>query len=376
MSHEIHKVGVRKDKALAPRREPYWGAPLSDGKYLGYRKISDTRGSWIARMRDPDTERQVYKALGQDTTTFDYTAAVAAASKWFKAREQGISDEPLSVKQACEKYLENRRQVKGEACAQDNKKRFERTVYGSQLATVQLAKIRTPQITDWFSALKLSKASANRTLTALKAAMNYAVKKGLVDAEVMFKWRGEAVEPYPDADGRRTLYLDLEQRQALLAAATGAVRDLIAGVMLTGCRAGELTSALRSQFDHRTKCMEFNGKTGKRTVPLSPAAVTLFTRLTKLKLPAAHLFVRDDGKPWAHSDWDELVRDAAKRAELPEGVCLYTLRHSFVTAAIGSGMSILEVARLVGTSLQMVDQNYGHLVAADARKRLAALQMA
>lgn len=144
---------------------------------------------------------------------------------------------------------------------------------------------------------------------------------------------------------------------------------------LTGARAGELVSARRSAFDSRTGTITLSGKTGTRTVPLAPAAATLFTRLAKAKLPTAHLLTRDDGKPWGHSDWDELVREAAGRAKLPKGCCLYTLRHCWITEAISDGMSVLEVARLVGTSLTMVDRNYGHLVQSAARERLARLEI-
>jgi hypothetical protein len=38
-------------------------------------------------------------------------------------------------------------------------------------------------------------------------------------------------------------------------------------------------------------------------------------------------------------------------------------------------MSTLDVARLTGTSLAMIDAHYGHLVAAAARERLAAVRM-
>jgi len=98
--------------------------------------------------------------------------------------------------------------------------------------------------------------------------------------------------------------------------------------MYTGCRAGELTSARRSAFDSRTQTLSVTGKTGSRTIPLAPAAVDLFHRLSRDKLPSAYLLVRDDGKPWGHSDWDELVKRAAAAAGLPAKTCLYTLRHS------------------------------------------------
>ena len=83
------------------------------------------------------------------------------------------------------------------------------------------------------------------------------------------------------------------------------------------------------QYDSRTKSVGFGSKEHPRTVPLSAAAAVLFDRLVKDKLPYAYIFTRDNGHPWAHSDWDELIRDAAEKAGLPKGVCLYTLRHSF-----------------------------------------------
>jgi integrase len=267
---------------------------------------------------------------------------------------------------------------KSEACAHDAEKRFERTVYGKSFGEVKLAKIHEARVQEWRDGLGLSPGSTNRTLTALKAALYLAVRRRHVSASREIEWRN--VKPLPGGSKRRDLFLDLAQRRALLKAATGAVRDLIESVTLTGGRAGELVNATVSQFDARTKSMTFTGKTGSRTVPLSPAAVTLFERLAADKdgnaRPATdRLLMRDDGKPWAHSDWDELVREAATAAGMPAGTCLYTLRHSFITTALTKGLSTLDVARLVGTSVMMIEKHYGHLVASAARQRLAKVAM-
>ena len=146
-------------------------------------------------------------------------------------------------------------------------------------------------------------------------------------------------------------------------------------VICTGCRAGELTSARRSAFDARTATLNVTGKTGGRSIPLATSAVALFARLARDKLPTAFLLTRDDGKPWAHSDWDGLVKEAAATAGLPKETCLYTLRHSFITQALLDGMSTLEVAKMVGTSLAMIEKHYGHLVQTTARERLAKVQL-
>lgn len=39
----------------------------------------------------------------------------------------------------------------------------------------------------------------------------------------------------------------------------------------------------------------------------------------------------------------------------------YALRHTFATEALAAGVSIFELARLMGTSVAMIDARYGHL---------------
>lgn len=39
----------------------------------------------------------------------------------------------------------------------------------------------------------------------------------------------------------------------------------------------------------------------------------------------------------------------------------YDLRHTFATEALAARVSIFELARLMGTSVEMIDARYGHL---------------
>jgi integrase len=375
VSHKLELVSVRK--RLPARREPWWGAQISAHRHVGYRKISADKATWIARLRD-EAGVHKYKSLGPFIEgKFEYDHAKAAAEQWFKDHDAGITTtDVVTVADACRAYVKGLREDQRETTAHDADRRFVRTVYSHELGGRALTKLRTPHLKAWRNGLDLGKASANRTLTALKAALNLAVKNRQISPAAAIEWR--QVESYEDAGQRRTLYLDLKQRRALLDAAKNlgnGVRDLIEAATLTGGRAGELVNATVSQFDARTKSMTFTGKTGSRTVPLAPAAVALFKRLATDKKPGDRLLVRDDGNPWAHSDWDELVRAAATAASLPDGTCLYTLRHSFVTTALTSGLATLDVARLVGTSVMMIEKHYGHLVASAARERLAKVAM-
>jgi integrase len=370
---------------LSERREPHWSR-YATGRYIGFRKTGADTGTWLARHRAADGMRQI-QALGAFSPEFGFDEAVAAAVAWFRALDRGIRTDVETVTDVCRLYVEDRRQQKGPATATDYQRAFERSVYGgggkngtkhapNAIGEIPLRNFRRRDLLKWrddLVARGITRSTANRMRTRLIAALNFAVHERYVGTDAAMEWN--TVAPFKGVSKRRDLYLDLEQRRALLAAATGAVRDLIEAAVVTGARAGELISARRSQFDGRQQSITLTGKTGGRTVPLSPVAVALFERLANAKLPDALLLARDDGKPWKHSDWDELVRAAAAKAGLPANTCLYTMRHSFITQAITGGMSVLETARLVGTSIAMIDKHYGHLALTSARERLAKVQM-
>ena len=55
------------------------------------------------------------------------------------------------------------------------------------------------------------------------------------------------------------------------------------------------------------------------------------------------------------------VRAPALQAAAIERRGPYALRHTFATEALAAGVSIFELARLMGTSVAMTDRTYGHL---------------
>ncbi len=388
--HDLSRARVRA--ALEPRKEPYWAAPIRKGQHVGLRKISAQEASWIARYR-AEGGIQEYKRLGLLRPDFDFDQAKADAERWFREKAAGgASSDVVTVADACRAYLAELRAGKRETAAHDAERRFERTVYGREaaargikeevrkiaphrIASVPLSKLTVTELKDWRNNLPAKNLStANRTLTVIKAALNLAV----VNNPALLATKGlewSAVVPHEiKEDTRRTLVLDLKQRRALLAAAVGLVRNLIEATSLTGARAGELTHAAVSQFKPRERKLILTGKTGSRTVDLSSAAVRLFKRLAKGKAPDRHLLEREEGKPWGHSDWDEFVKDAAKLAKLSPKTCLYTLRHTWISEQLAGGMTTLDVARLAGTSLVMIERHYGK-TSKDVQQRLNRVAM-
>lgn len=147
--------------------------------------------------------------------------------------------------------------------------------------------------------------------------------------------------------------------------------------MLTGARPGELANLRREDLEERTGVITFDGKTDKRSVPLSAPALELFKRRAKdlLLLPEAYLLTQDDGRKWNRWDWGDPMREAVAKAKLRKSVVLYTLRHSFITEALGRGMTTLDVAQLTGTSLMMIQRHYGQVADKPLRERLAEVTM-
>lgn len=375
---DIDKKRVRDD--LAPRREPYWGAPVERGLFVGFRRL-ELGGNWVARYRNEEG-KQVYRALGPVTTANDYEAAKQEARRWRRSVDEGVVvDRLLTVADVCRDYADAMDAEGRTRAAHDNRKRFRRIVEDDPIGKIRADKLTQRHLEQWLERMAAgkmtgrksglpSRATINRNLTSLKAALNRALSRREIPKDRAIEW--EAVKPHKDADGTRDIYLEREERRALLEAAGGDLRDLLLCVALTGCRPGDPAAMLRKDYDDRTGSVTFRTKTGARTIPVSPAAQELFDRLAEGKKPGDLMFT-NGGAPWTPQAWAPLVKRAAAKADLPEEIVAYNLRHSWITDAIMGGMDLLTVARLTGTSLEMISKTYGHLVHGAARDKLASL---
>ena len=104
------------------------------------------------------------------------------------------------------------------------------------------------------------------------------------------------------------------------------------------------------------------GKTARsrRRVPLSARALEALDR-TPRRLDLRLVFPGRRGgvidlKNFRRSQW----KPALESAGIPPRR-IYDMRHSFATWALDAGLSIFELARYMGTSVEMIDRTYGHL---------------
>lgn len=379
-----------KDRSdLKPRREPYWSRVMK-GCYLGFRKMtSDTSGTWVARYLVETTGKKIYQAVGDFTELPDhqrFDAAKKAAQAWFERLGKGGAAETLTVAQVCKRYVDHLRDEKGDKSADDAQARFDRYVKPNrQLCGTEITKLTPAHLDAWRKELratvtangprkgeKRSDSALNRDMTCLRAALNLAYRDGLVTSD--FAWRSKLI-PVKNADRRREVYLDADQRRKLISCAPADLANLLRALSLVPLRPGALAALTVGSFDKRLKTLTVGkDKSGKdRKIALPDATAAFFEQQTKDKLPGAPLLSRADGKAWNKDAWKYPVKDAAKAANLPDAVTAYALRHSVITDLIHSGLDTLTVAQLSGTSVLMIEKHYGHLTRQHAREGLARL---
>lgn len=146
---------------------------------------------------------------------------------------------------------------------------------------------------------------------------------------------------------------------------------------MTGFRVGELAALTVGDVDTgRGPVTVRVSKAKARTVTLSTAALELFKTQRQDKLPAAPLFARENGEHWRSADdWRKPFKAQITRAGLRAHMVPYHLKHAAFSMLIGAGVDVLSVARMVGTSITMVDKHYGHLRHEDTRTRRDRVQL-
>ncbi|MEJ8838058.1 tyrosine-type recombinase/integrase [Ramlibacter sp. AN1133] len=393
MAVKIHTVSARE--ALKPRHNPYWHR-VRKGAYIGFRKTSAaTGGSWLARFRDEETGKQQLQSLGRfdklpPSDRFD--AALREAEAWFRHRDTGGTSELITVAGACREYVKHLQDRGREAAATDAARRFKRWIYGNEkFAGTRLLKLTPKAVADWRTELaktpaipqdkskpgtRLRSASTlNRDMTALRAALNLARENGHVTTDQA--WLAK-LRPVENADGRRDVYLDIEQRRKLIDAARADVSALLRALSMVPLRPGAMAALRVGDFDKRLSTITIGkdkaGADRKITLPKSTAA--FFEALCRDKLPATPLLTRADGKAWDKDAWKGPIKDAVKAAGLPHAATAYALRHSAITDLIAlHKLDTLTVAQLSGTSLQMIERHYGHLLREHAASALARLAL-
>ena len=386
MAIELSKVGAREQ--LKPQREPHWQR-IKAGCYLGFRPSQQGgKGSWIARVYDADASRYRVKSLG-DFGTLAGNEMFAAAKKQAEALaelvEAGgeVRRKIETVADACRDYGKSRPEAEA---------RFARYVYGDAIGAVKLDKLRRHHMKAWRERMEArpslvsrskqgekrtrprAASTLNRDMTALRAALSKVLTPGAPNSEAAWQ---EPLKAIRSADGRRNLYLDRNQRRALLVAIDAEAAPFVRALCLLPLRPGALASLTAGDYDKRTAELTIGkDKAGNnRRIKLPADAAELFAAQLADKLPSAPLFRRLNGRAWDKDSWKLPVAAAVVAAKLPEGTTAYTLRHSTITDLVTAGLPLLTIAQISGTSAVMIERHYGHLTSEAALQALGGLAL-
>jgi integrase len=194
------------------------------------------------------------------------------------------------------------------------------------------------------------------------AAINYAVKEGLLDKNPIsstpgYRRHGRQV--------KRTGTVPRELRERLEAAARPAFRAILVGLRESGGRPAELRRARIERCFIDRGVMYVPNKTAKvtgkeeRPIYLSEGMKALLRERIGGRTEG-FIFLTVQKKPWTYTNlqgrWQELV----KKVPVPDGVTLYTYRRTFISEAINEkNVNPALVAQLAGhTDLTMLIKHY------------------
>ena len=205
------------------------------------------------------------------------------------------------------------------------------------------------------------RASANRVLTILRAALNQTFRdRKEITTDVA--WR--VVKPFREVDAPRLRYFTKDEVRRILNSAQGDFRDLVKAALFTGCRYGELTRFRVGDFNPDSGTV-FVGqsKSGKaRHVVLTEEGRRFFETLTAGRAGDALMLAHTDGTAWGASHQIRLMAEVCKTATITPAASFHILRHTAASHLVMAGVPLNVVAHNLGhADTRMTEKHYAHL---------------
>src|SRR5262245_43469425 len=380
--------------------KPRWRL-LEAGLHLGYRRPKDGKGSgtWIARRYIGQGSYQE-KALGSADDFMDadghaiksFSQAQEEARSWWQGerrKDLGLSGDggPYTVRTACEDYLKHYGAEGGKSTYTVNLSIKVHIL--PALGDVEVAKLTTRKLRDWHHGLAAAprrlrtskfakvqktkpirvddeeekrsrRATANRILTVLKAALNLAYHERCVaNADA---WR--AVKPFKKVDAPVVRYLSSDECRRLVNACPDDLRQMVRAALLTGCRYGEL-SRLRCEdvnFDAHSLAVR-QSKGGKpRHVVLTSEGIAFFSSIVAGRKPRDPLLQRTDGGIWKPAQQTRPLKEGCAMANIAPAAGFHVLRHTHASMLAMKGVPMGVIAAQLGhADTRITERHYAHL---------------
>jgi integrase len=356
---------------VAPRKRFY--ARIERGLHLCYRRPDDrSSGTWSARTGLPGN-RYEYQRLGtaddfldaDGTSILNYDQAQKLARESVVREGAMIVGSPYTVGEALTDYL------KYLAAEGKNVEKTRVKIEGHIRPRFQhklASELTTGEIKRWHYGLvpadkdeettRRRKATANRLLGTLKAALNmaFADKRVQSDAE----WR--RVRPFKNVNPEHVDFPTSKQVRNFIKHCDDDFAQICLATAYTAARFGDLIEMKVRDFDPKTQSVHVRGsKTNNpRNAPLTDEALKFFRKITKGREPGAFIFLRADGDPWKSAQQQKQLLKASEKSGVT--MTLTKLRHFYGSSLVTAGMSLQAVARAMGhKDTRTTEQHYARL---------------
>ena len=257
--------------------KPYWRA-IDTGLHLGYRKGLNG-GRWVCRRYLGAGQYEVATvAIADDHSPADGASILDFFQAQRKARDvAALAKVPaktvFTIAAAMDAYFE-RLEHEGSKSPADAKRRTRRHILPT-LGDVPVAALTRDKLSQWLTgmagkgadghssqdAIRANRASANRVLTILRAALNQAFRDGKAASDI--PWR--TVKPFHGVDAPRLRYFTKDEVTRLINSAQGSFRDLVKAALFTGCRYGELGRLRAGDFNRiPERCLLARARAARR----------------------------------------------------------------------------------------------------------------
>jgi integrase len=387
------KLDTRSARAkLAATKSGYW-VPIARGFAVGYRK-GPKGGVWLTRLIDGKGRHETTLGPADDALDadgeriLDYAQAQAKARGWLTSLDAAGKVDPYTIHRCIDDYIADYKRRGGKAL--DRLEITAAAFIRRQLGAHEIDRLSAAMVRDWHSSLAAAparlrtrqsarqqnvreidledpdavrkrRATANRILGVLKAALNLAFRDGHAGSDEA--WR--RVRPFREASAPKVRYLDHSEAQRLVNACEPAFRPLVQCALLTGCRYGEIVGFRVGDFDRDAGRVSVRAsKAGRpRHVVLAEDGITLFEQHIAGKTGTAPVFTRSDGVLWGKSHQHRPLREACRRAGIDPPASFHILRHTYATHLLRAGAPLPVIAANLGHSdTRMTERHYAHLV--------------
>jgi site-specific recombinase XerD len=277
---------------------------------------------------------------------------------------------PLTVTVVCALYREHARAELSESAVTFYD--FYLSDFASTYPNLQVASLQPHHVTAWLKAKAdawRSSSTRHNAVAAVKRAFRWAEVEGYIESSPIRHVK------LPAMGRRQRIMTEGEFQRALAATPDREFRDFLVALRETGARPGRLAMlwAADLDFDKGTALPRPRAKDGKviarankskpyRPIYLNGPMVSLLRDLAT-QYPTGPLFRNSEGKAWSTRALGKRWEAVRRRAKLPADVVLYTLRHTFATDALASGVSLSTTAELLGhTDATVTAKVYSHLI--------------